>query len=173
MERTESGRDITVLDGIALVMGSAIASVHILRIMRGGLSVGGWVMVCLTFTWVSVTSAGPLIFLARRFSRRLSGYPKVGDWLWAILGLPWLLTAIIQSAMPGEDPRDNPLYSLTLSVSLAVACMISLAVVWGTWVMVPPEKAAVIEADPWTNRVGLVLSVAWPIQCGLGMVVLS
>ena len=173
MARTESGRDITVLDGLALVMGSAIASVHILRIMRGGLSAGGWVMVCLTFTWVALTSSGPFIFLARRFSRRLAGYPKVGDWLWAIMGIPWLLTAIIQSALPGEDPRQNPLFSMTLSVSLVVACMICLAVVWGTWVMVSPEQAALVEADPWTNRVGLILSVAWPIQCGLGMVVLS
>jgi hypothetical protein len=173
MERVDSGRDINVLDGVALVMGSAIASVHILRVMRSGLSVGGWVMICLTFTWVSLTSAGPFIFLARRYSRRLSGYPKIGDWLWAVLGLPWLLTAIIQSALPGEDPRQNPLFSLSLTTSLAIACMICLAVVWGTWVMVPPEKAAVMESSPWTSRVGLILSIAWPIQCGLGMVVLS
>ncbi|MGC8641008.1 MAG: hypothetical protein ACP5XB_14175 [Isosphaeraceae bacterium] len=173
MQRTDSGSDITVLDGLALVMGSSIASVHILRIMRSGLSAAGWVMVCVTFTWVALTSSGPFIFLARRFSRRLAGYPKVGDWLWAVMGIPWLLTAIIQSAMPGEDPRQNPLFSMTLSVSLVVACTICLAVVWGTWVMVPPEQAALVEAAPWTNRVGLILSVAWPIQCGLGMVVLS
>ena len=173
MERTDLGRDINVLDGVALIMGSAIASVHILRIMRSGMSAGGWVMVCLSFTWVSLTSAGPFIFLARRYSRRLAGYPKVGDWLWAIMGVPWLLTAIIQSALPGEDPRQSPLFSLTLSVSLALACMICLAVVWSKWVLVTPEQAARVEADPWTNRVGLILSVAWPIQCGLGMVVLS
>ncbi len=173
MERIDAGRDITVLDGLSLVMGSAIASVHILRIMRSGLSVGGWVMVCLTFAWVALTSAGPFIFLARRYSMRLPDYPKVGDWLWAVMGLPWLLTAIIQASLPGEDPRQSPLFSLTLSVSLIAACMICLAVVWGTWVMVPPEQAATVEADPWTNRVGLILSIAWPIQCGLGMVVLS
>ena len=173
MERKDSGRDITVLDCLALVMGSAIASVHILRIMRSGLTAAGWVMVCLTFAWVALTSAGPFIFLARRYSRRLSGYPKVGDWLWAVMGLPWLVTAILQSALPGEDPRQSPLFSLTLSVSLAVACAICTAVVWGTWVMVPPERASVIEGQPWTNRVGLILSIAWPIQCGLGMVVLS
>jgi len=46
-------------------------------------------------------------------------------------------------------------------------------VVWNTWVIVPPEQAARVEASPWTNRVGLILAIAWPIQCGLGMVVLS
>jgi hypothetical protein len=173
MQRTGRGRDINVLDVAALVMGSAIASVHVLRVMRSGLAIAGWVMLCLTFAWVALTAAGPFIFLARRYSRRLLGYPMIGDWLWAILGLPWLFTAVIQSALPGEDPRQNPFFSATLSVSLAVACLIALAVVWGTWVMVPPEQAALVESDPWTNRVGLILSVAWPIQCGLGMVVLS
>jgi hypothetical protein len=39
--------------------------------------------------------------------------------------------------------------------------------------MVPPHQAARVEAAPWSNRVGLILSIAWPIQCALGMVVLS
>ena len=39
--------------------------------------------------------------------------------------------------------------------------------------MVPPDQAVRVESAPWTNRVGLILSIAWPIQCGLGMVVLS
>ena len=60
MERTESGNEINVLDGVALVMGSAIASVHILRIMRSGLTAAGWVMVCLAFAWVALTAAGPV-----------------------------------------------------------------------------------------------------------------
>jgi len=173
MERIDSGRDINVLDGIALVMGSAIASVHMLRVIRSGLSPAGWIMAWLTFLCVALTAAGPFIFLARRYSRKLRGYPKVGDWLWALLGVPWLITAIIQSVVPGEDPRHNPLFATTLSLSLAISCVIALAVVWGTWVMVPPEQAARVEAAPWTNRVGLILSIAWPIQCGLGMVVLS
>ncbi len=39
--------------------------------------------------------------------------------------------------------------------------------------MVPPEQATQVEAGAWTNRVGLVLAITWPIQCGLGLVVLS
>jgi hypothetical protein len=173
MDRAGSGSDINVLDSLALVMGAAIASVHILRVIRGGLSGAGWIMLWVTFTWITVTAAGPFIFLARRFSRRLPGYPKIGDTLWTLLGIPWLITAIIQSALSGQDPRNNPLLATTLSVSLGIACLIVLAVMWSTWVMVPPEQAARIEAAPWTNRVGLILSIAWPIQCGLGMVVLS
>ena len=103
-------------------------------------------MVCLTFAWVALTAAGPFIFLARRYRDRLPGYPRIGDRLWAMLGLPWLVTAVIQSALPGEDPRQNPLFSTTLGVGLALACLIALAVVWSTWVMVPPEQAARIEA---------------------------
>jgi hypothetical protein len=40
-------------------------------------------------------------------------------------------------------------------------------------VMVPPKQAARVEGSPWTNRVGLILAIAWPIQCGLGLVVLN
>jgi len=173
MERTDQGRDINVLDGVALVMGSAIASVHMLRVMRGGLSPAGWIMVWLTFSCVALTAAGPFIFLARRYSRRLPGYPKIGDWLCALLGMPWVITAIIESVVPGEHPRQTPLFATTLTISLAFSCLVALVVVWGTWVMVPPEQAARIEAGPWTNRLGLILAIAWPIQCGLGLVVLS
>jgi len=173
MERSDQGRDINVLDGVALVMGSAIASVQMLRVIRGGLSPAGWIMVWLTFSCVALTAAGPFIFLARRYSRRLPGYPKVGDRLWILLGVPWVIAAFIESVVPGEDLRHNPLFATTLIISLALSCLIALVVVWGTWVMVPPEQAARIEGAPWTNRVGLTLAIAWPIQCGLGMVVLN
>jgi hypothetical protein len=173
MERIDHRGGFRVLDGAALVVGSAIASIHILGVGRGNLSGSGWIMLGITFTWVAVTAAGPFIFVARRFARRLPDYPKIGDRLWAMLGIPWLATALIQSAAPAYEPRHNPLYATTLSIGLAVVCLIALGVVWGTWVMVPPEQAARVESAPWTNRVGLILSIAWPIQCGLGMLVLS
>jgi hypothetical protein len=154
-------------------MGSAIASVHILRVIKADLTAAGWVMIWIAFSWISVTAAGPFIFLARKYSRRLPGYPKVGDCLWALLGMPWLLTAIIQSTFPGHETRQNPLLSWTLGLGLGIVSVIAVVVVWGTWVVVPPAQAARIEAAPWTNRVGLVLAIAWPIQCSLGMVVLN
>ena len=173
MERIDTGDGLSVLDGGALVMGSAIASVHILRAMPSDLSGASWFMLGFTFTWVAITAAGPFLFLARRYVRRLSNYPKIGDRLWALLGIPWLASAIVQSAAPGTDGRPNSLFSMTLSVGLGIVCLIALAVVWSTWVMVSPAQAARIEAAPWTNRVGLILSIAWPIQCGMAMVVLS
>jgi hypothetical protein len=173
MKRSETGRDLNVLDGLALVMGSAIASVHTLRVIRSGLSAAGWVMICLMFACIALTATGQFIFLTRRFWRRLPGYPLVGDSLWAILGVPWLITALIESVLPGDAPSHNPLFEATLVVTLAIACLIAVVVVWTTWVIVPPGQAIQMEAVPWTSRVGLALSIAWPIQCGICMVVLS
>lgn len=173
MERTDTGGGFSVLDGASLVTGSAISSILMLGVRRADLSGSGWIMIGVTFTLVAVTAAGPFVYLARRFVRRLPNYPKVGDKLWALLGVPWLATALLQSATPGSEPRHNPLFTTTLTIGLAIVCMIALGVVWGTWVMVPPEQASRIEAAPWTNRVGLILSIAWPLQCGLGMIVLS
>ena len=56
---------------------------------------------------------------------------------------------------------------------LGVVSLIALAVVWGTWVVVSPQQAAQTSSGPWTNRVGLALAVAWPIQCGIGLVVIG
>jgi hypothetical protein len=173
MDRTNTRGGFSVVDGAALVMGSAIASVHTLRVMRGDLTGSRWIMIWITFSWIAVTAAGPFLFLARRFVRHLPDYPKIGDRLWALLGLPWLATAIVQSAAPNSDPRENSLFTTTLSVGLAVVSIVALGVVWSTWVIVPPEQAARVEASPWTNRVGLILAIAWPIQCALGMVILS
>jgi hypothetical protein len=173
MQRFDPGGGFNVLDGAALVVGSAIASIHILGVWRENLSGAGWAMIGLTFSWVAITSAGPFIYVARRFFRRLPDYPKIGDRLWALLGIPWLVTALLQSAAPVSEPRHNPLYATTLSVGLAVVSFIALGVVWAKWVIVPAKQAARVDAAPWTNRVGLILSIAWPIQCGLGMLVLS
>ena len=30
-----------------------------------------------------------------------------------------------------------------------------------------------VKRIPWTNRLGLILSIAWPIQCGVGLLVLG
>jgi hypothetical protein len=173
MERLGRAEGFSVSDGAALVMGSAIASVHILGVRHWDISGAGWVMVAVTFAWLALTATGPFIYVSRRYARRLEGYPRIGDRLWALLGIPWLMTALLQSASPSSEPRQSPLFSVTLVGGLAIACGITLAVVWSTWVVVSPEQAARIEAAPWTNRVGLILSILWPMQCGLGLVVLS
>ena len=173
MEQVGTAGGFSVLDLAALVMGSAIASIHVMRVIREDLSTGGWIMIGLVFVGVTLTAAGPFVFLARRFARRVPDYPKVGDRLWALLGVPWLASALLKSAAPGSGPRQEPLFAITLSIGLALVCVTALSVVWSTWVIVPPEQAARLETGAWTNRVGLIIAIAWPLQCGLGMIVLS
>jgi hypothetical protein len=171
--RDEPGGGFSVLDGAAIVTGAAVASIHLRGILHDDLAAPGWALIWGTFAWVALTAAGPFLFLVRRFLRRLPDYPKVGDALWAVLGLPWLLTALIRSAAPGHEPRRDGLFALVLSVALAVASLIVLVVIWKRWVLVSPEEAARTASAPWTNRVGLILSVAWPIQCGVGLVLID
>lgn len=173
MEREGNYSGFRVLDGVALVIGAAVASVHIRSVIRDDLNGFGWVLVWLTFTWVAVTAAGPFMLLARRFAQRVPGYPKTGDGLWALLGLPWLATAILRSTPYGSAEENQPLFALWLSVGLGLASTIALGVVWNRWVTVSPEQAARTAATPWTNRLGLVLAIAWPVQCGIALVVLS
>ena len=106
-------------------MGSAIASIHILGVRRWGVSGANWFIVALTFTWVALTAAGPFIFLERRYARRIPNYPQIGDRLWALLGIPWLVTALVQSAAPTSEPGHNPWFTMTLSTGLAIVCLIA------------------------------------------------
>jgi hypothetical protein len=170
------GRGFLVLDGVAVVAGAAVASVHLRAAIAGDLFGPGWALLLATFFWIALTAAGPFLFLLRRFAQSTPYRPKVGDWLWAGLGLPWLLTALIQAA-PGRGGQGRAETTFEqapaalLMGGVGAACLLALAVVWTRWVMVPPERAAETFAPPWTNRVGLVLAIAWPVQCGAGMVV--
>jgi hypothetical protein len=171
-DRVGEGGGLTLVDGAALVTGAAVASVHIRGAVPIGLPGAGWVLVWLTFAGVAVTAAGPFVFLGRRFGRRTPGYPRVGDLLWALLGLPWLLTGVVRTASPGVPRRDD-LVATGLSFGLGIASLVSLAVVWSTWVLVPPDQVKREVPTPWTNRMGLILAVAWPLQCGFGLVVVG
>jgi hypothetical protein len=172
-ERDETG-GFSVLDGAALVAGAAVAAVHIRRPIDLDESFGiGWVLLWLTFFWIALTAAGPFIYLVRRYLRILKGYPQIGDRLWAMLGLPWLMTALFQ---PGGRFGENPyreVFSLVLGLGILAVSSLSLWVVWSRWVMVSPRDASETFSKPWTNRIGLVLAVAWPVQCGVGMVVID
>jgi hypothetical protein len=164
-----AGGGLTVLDGAALVAGAAVAAVHV-RGVTGTEPMGpGWVIVWGSFFWVALTAAGPFLFMVRKFARGLDRYPGVGDWLWAMLGLPWVFTALMLN--PPAPEKD--LLAMVLSIGLGLASAVAVAVVWSTWVMVSPERASQTFSGPWTNRVGLVLAVAWPIQCGVGLVVIG
>ena len=86
MQRIDKGGGFSVLDGGALIVGAAIASIHVLGVRRVDLSGPGWVMLGLTYCWVGLTAAGPFLYLGRRFIRHLPHYPKIGDQLWALWG---------------------------------------------------------------------------------------
>jgi hypothetical protein len=182
-ERWERARRFTVLDGVALVMGAAVASVHLRDLVNQDrhLTGLGWALVWITFSGVALSAAGPFLFLARRFGRRPDGYPREGDWLWFLLGVPWALTALLRPRPSGgvlPDPRAGPdvrleLYSASLWIGLGVASLVALAVVWKEWVMTPPKPPDARPPTHWTDRVGLGLAIAWPLQWGFGLVVLG
>ena len=170
--RDSPGEGFSVLDGVALVAGAAVASVHVRSAFVDAGFDPGWAVPLGVFLWVGATAAGPFLYLVRRHARNLPGYPQIGDRLWAALGTPWLLSALLQSA---QSRNANPLSMTPPPSSVVLLCGVlatsaaALAVVWRTWVIVPPEQASANFDGPWTNRVGLVLAIAWPIQCGLGM----
>jgi hypothetical protein len=163
----------TLLDGVALVIGAAVASVHLRVLSEAQRGSAVLALFWITFAGVALTAAGPFMFLARRFVRGAPGYPGIGDRLWGILGLPWLVTAGLPSTPHGQSPSRADLYVVCLGLGLAVASVVALSVVWKTWVLVSPEAARTRGPSPWTNRVGLVLSVAWPLQCGFGLLVIG
>ena len=163
----------SLLDGVALVSGAAVAAVHVRSVVPAELSTFGMAAIWGIFSWIALSSAGPFIFIVRRFLRRAPEYPKVGDALWALIGLPWLLSAVVRSAAGETRPPRNDAVAWGLCIGLAVVSVVSLGVVWRTWVTVSPEQAARAASRPWTNRIGLLLAVAWPVQCGLGLVMLD
>ncbi|GAC1475035.1 MAG: hypothetical protein NVSMB9_26600 [Isosphaeraceae bacterium] len=142
--------------------GVAVALVHLRGVLRDVGSGPGWILLGGALAWLALTAAGPFVYLMRRYARNLPGYPQTGDRLWGMLGLPWVFTAPAQAWL-----------STALIPGLGVVSLISIAVLWKTWVMVTPEQAARTFSSSWTNRVGLWLSVAWPVQCGLGLVVIG
>ena len=163
----------SVLDGAALVAGASVAAVQIRGVFLVDLMGRGWVVMWGTFFWVAVTAAGPFVYGVRGFVRPDPGHPRVGEVLWGILGLPWLCAAPLQKSPLAGEPAANELFSTVLSVTLGAACLVAVAVVWATWVVVPAHRASRTFAGPWTNRVGLVLAIAWPVQCGVGLVVIG
>lgn len=170
------GSGFSVLDGAALVVGAAVTSLHFRDLPMRTLTPFGWGLLWFLFCGVALTAAGPEIYVVRCHVRRLANYPTVGDRLWALLGLPWLLTAPLHpfraprgaASTPGNDPL---LYGPALWLLICAACLVALAVIWRTWVMAPRRLPAEGTAPrTWTERVGLGLAIAWPLQCGFGLV---
>ncbi len=167
--RDEGG--FTVLDGVALVVGAAIASVHLREIVSpGALTGSGWGLMWLTFFGISLSATGPAVLAVRRFSGRPGSPPMLGDYIWALLGAPWIIAAL-PKIVAGSSQSD--LYELTLTVGLGLASVVTLAIIWSRWVMVPSTDFSSTNPGGWTHRIGLALGVAWPIQSGFGLIILG
>ena len=172
--QARSGAGVSLWDAAAVVAGAGVAALHLRGVLAAEPVVGpGWVVVWGTFAWVALSASGPFVFAARRFAVKVPGHPLVGDWLWAMLGAPWVVAAVFQRPRPRGATETNQPLALALSVGLLAAVLAATAVVWATWVRVSPEKADRTFAGPWTNTLGLILAVAWPVQCGVGMVVIG
>ena len=130
-------------------------------------------MFWITFLGVSLTATGPFLYLARRFLRRAPGYPGLGDRLWGVIGLPWAIGAMLPIPNPGRDPDRIGIYELAMILGIGTASMVSLVVIWRNWVSVPPEAIATRDDPAWTDRLGLVVAIAWPLQCGFGLMILG
>jgi len=164
---------VTMLDGAALVIGAAVASTQVRGVFPDRLTGAGWSLVWWTFAGIALSAAGPFVFLARRYWRRPPGYPQIGDYLWTILGLPWVLTAPLRTAMHVTGAQPDPFVALALSLGIGTASLVALVVVWKTWVLAAPASAVALEPPAWTDRVGLTLASSFPLQWGFGLVVLG
>jgi hypothetical protein len=172
----DAGGGFSVLDGVALVTGAAVASVHVRSAVPriGGPIVWFWAW-CL-FAWLALTSAGPYVFLVRRFFTKPEGYPRLGDRLWGLAGLPWLVAAMVATFDTTKKATWNQkggAYVGSLTLGLALVALITVPVLAARFLVNDPTKPRIPEPSPWTHRVGLFLAVAWPIQCGVGLVVVG
>lgn len=164
---------LSVSDGVAIIAGAAVASVHLRGVINERFMGPGWPLVWATFAWVALSSTGPFLFLVRTFLRNERTRLKIGERLWLMIGLPWLVTAFLQrGGMPPGQPASE-IVTTVLSIGLGIVSLISIAVLWETWVKVSPDKAGETFSGPLSNRVGLILAFAWPVQCGAGMVVIG
>ena len=169
----DNAATLSVSDGVAIVAGAAVASVHLRGVINERFIGPGWLLVWATFGWVALSSTGPFLFLIRKLFRKDRVRLKIGEKLWLMLGLPWLAAALLQRGGNPTGQLASELVATVLSIGLGIVSLISIAVLWETWVKVSPRKAEETFSGPLSNRVGLVLAIAWPVQCGAGMVVIG
>ncbi len=130
-DRAESGGGFTVLDGVALVTGAAVASVHVRSAVPRVVGPVGWFWAWCLFSWLTLTSAGPYLYLVRKFFTKPDGYPRLGDRLWALAGIPWLIAAMIRTFGPTPSAKVatgslDTAYVGSLTLGLAIVAMISV-----------------------------------------------
>lgn len=165
---------LTMLDAAALVLGAAVGSVHLRPFATRGLNTGDSLLFWPAFLGIALTASGPFILLGHQLARRSLRRPEHGEILWGILGLPWLLTSVLRASARSLGPRMIAIYPTALSVLLSIACLATFALVWRFWIT-PAASHSPSEPHPvpWTARVGAFLAIAWPLQGGLALIVVS
>ena len=161
----------TVADLVAVILGAAVAMTLMRSVGGVGGSAAGLVLGGLAGFLTAVTASGPFVVLARRWLRPGRDCPRIGEWLWAALGTPFVLTAIVQSARGPDAARDQVL-GWVLGGGMAVVTVVA-SVGLARWVEAGPDEASEMAGGPWTNRVGFMLAVALPLQVGLVLLFLA
>lgn len=177
MGRPTFSRNFTLLDGGALIAGAALAAVH-LRLAYPRPSGGAaWVFVGGLFCWLALTAAGPFLYLIRRLAPRPGvHFPRIGDRLWVVWGLPWVGAGLIESIQHQRSPlgeRLDPIYVGSLGPGLFLATGVAVPVLAARVLWGEPGSARDVGAGSWTQRVGLALSATWPIQVGVGLLLIG
>lgn len=166
MTAGEQAYRYTVTDAMACTIGAAVALVHLKSALGYPSTMRGLVAGSSAFLWLAASAAGPFVLLVRRLAGVKAEGPRIGDRLWACIGTPWILGAGLASVEWSIAP-------FITATGVAMACLAAALDVWRYWVSVSPEEARWAFSGPWTNRLGMVLAIAWPIQIGLMLVAMS
>ncbi|ADV60811.1 hypothetical protein Isop_0214 [Isosphaera pallida ATCC 43644] len=83
-----------VLDGVSLVAGGAIASLHLRDVVPSDPSSASALMALAMIVGIGVTASGPLIVGLHAWSAQGWVRPSRGEWVWALAGLPWIGAAL-------------------------------------------------------------------------------
>lgn len=163
----------TVLDGVAVVIAAAIASLHLRTPMLRAFG-AGWGLLWLTFAGVGISAAGPVVLVMRLYGRRPKGYPRLGDKLWAMLGSPWILTAFLRPTRSASEFATISFYGTMLTISVGLASLFVQVIMWKVWVLKPPGMRNLGKSpSTWTERLGMAISVASPLQIAFLLIVLD
>jgi len=166
--------EFTMLDGFSMVLGAAIASVHLRMAQLQPRSALGWVFLIALLGGLSLTATGPFLYLSRRFLARPSlGYPQFGDRLWTLWGCPWIISALVTAVFPSEphSGRVDPVYVGTLGLGLFLASSVAIPILAARYIW---ADFGLTRRPPgmrwsWSDRVGRALTATWPIQVGVGL----
>lgn len=168
--------EVGLLDVIALVSGAAIAGAHV-RLAVPEPRGGAWVWAVALFGLLAVTASGPFLLLVRIVAGRgPGGRSRVGDRLWAVWGSPWVAAALVEATKAGkatEPGRLDAAYVGSLGLGLFLATMVGVPLLAARSLWGDPAARRRDRGETWSERVGLALAATWPIQCGVGLVLIG